>query len=351
MRLNIIAIILLVKFSTLSAQCTVNNENGTCNGQCISSGIIGGQSFKVCDTGELEEISLTFIESGPNVQFVLRFYEGIGFSTPIWTTGVFTVTSTMPTIYDLSSGTGSNSVIVDNIYSFSIESVGTKLAFNIYECTAQDSYPDGTRLNCFGNPMSGQDARFRLAINGSALPVELTSFTGEVSTQSVILKWNTASELNNLGFEVQKSQNARDWKIIDFVEGRGTTNDLNKYQHKDSNPYSGINYYRLKQIDFDGAFEFSKIIAIEYNGKNEIIKVYPNPSNRIVNIQVDNPLSQRMEIRVVDNLGRTVWESGLIEDALSWSKEMEIKRNGIYFITAQIGNEILFERLLIMDEH
>jgi len=183
------------------------------------------------------------------------------------------------------------------------------------------------------------------------LPVELIDFYGKMVDNEINLNWTTASELNNLGFEIHKSGNGRDWQIIDFIEGQGTTNEAQEYQYKDLNSYARINYYRLKQIDFDGAFEFSKTISIEYKGKNEIIKVYPNPSNRVVNIQLDNPLSQRMEIRIVDNVGRTVWESGLIEDALNWRKEIEIKRNGIYFITTQIGNETFFERLLVMDEH
>lgn len=184
----------------------------------------------------------------------------------------------------------------------------------------------------------------------SVLPVELIEFVGSFFDNRVNLKWSTASELNNLGFEIQKSKNARDWDNINFVEGRGTTTEVNKYQYVDLNPFSRINYYRLKQIDFDGAFEYSKVIAVEYENLKWNINVFPNPSNGLINLNVNNPSNQRMKIKISDNLGRKVWESDLIEGESNWRKEIEIKRKGIYFVTTQIGDEIQYKRIIITDE-
>lgn len=184
----------------------------------------------------------------------------------------------------------------------------------------------------------------------SALPVELMDFKGALGNDRINLIWKTASELNNSGFEIQKSKNGRDWQIIDFVEGQGTTTEFNEYQYEDLNPFSGINYYRLKQIDFDGAFEFSKVIAVEYDNSERSINVFPNPSNGLINLQIDNPSSQRMKIKISDNLGRKIWESELVEGESNWRKEIEIIGNGIYFVTAQIGNEIFYERAVITNE-
>jgi hypothetical protein len=181
----------------------------------------------------------------------------------------------------------------------------------------------------------------------SSLPVELLSFKGNLVDNQIILDWITASELNNLGFEIQKSNEGREWRIIDFVEGQGTSAIINEYRYNDLSPLSGINYYRLKQIDFDGAFEYSDVIAIEYANSEKNIQIFPNPSNKLINIQINNPSNQRMRIKATDNLGRTIWESGLIEGESNWRKEMEFERNGIYFITAQIGDEIVTKRVLI----
>lgn len=184
----------------------------------------------------------------------------------------------------------------------------------------------------------------------SVLPIELTQFSGKVYNKKIDLTWEVASELNNSGFEVQKSENGNDWRIINFVEGRGTTNEVKIFQYQDENPFSGVNYYRLKQIDFDGAFAYSEVIAIEYISLEKNINVFPNPSNGFVNLKIDNPSNQRIKIKVSDNLGRIIWKTELIESESYWRKEIEFNRNGIYFVAAQIGDEIYCERVIITYE-
>lgn len=186
--------------------------------------------------------------------------------------------------------------------------------------------------------------------NFNLLPVELIEFNGKLKGKGINIFWQTASELNNLGFEVQKSRNGSDWEIIDFVEGQGTSYEINEYQYRDLNPFSGINYYRLKQIDFDEVFEYSKVISVEYNILERSIDIFPNPSNGLINIQIDNPLSQKMKIKILDNLGREVWVSEIIEEDSNWKKEIEITGKGLYFVTAQIGNEMYYKRVIITDE-
>ena len=173
---------------------------------------------------------------------------------------------------------------------------------------------------------------------------------GSSKDNKINLFWRTATEINNAGFEVQKSMNGRGWKIIDFVAGQGTTSEINEYQFQDLNPLSGINYYRLKQIDFDEAFEYSKVITVEYSNSKRNITVFPNPSSGLINLQIDNPLNQRIKINISDNLGRKVWENELIESESNWRKEIEINGNGVYFVTVQIGDEIHYERVIITDE-
>ena len=189
---------------------------------------------------------------------------------------------------------------------------------------------------------------FQLWVKGDAtLPVELVDFQGNVNDNQIQLNWETASELNNSGFEIHKSNNGKDWETIDFAVGQGTTIETSTYQYEDLSPLIGANYYRLKQIDFDGAFEYSKVIVVEYNIDDNNIRIFPNPSNAIINLQIDNPANQRLQIKILDNLGRIIKDSEIIEGENNWQQEMEIKEKGIYTIAIQIGNEIFYKRIVI----
>ena len=128
--------------------------------------------------------------------------------------------------------------------------------------------------------------------NIAVLPVELTYFKGKSTTEGSLLTWQTATEENNEGFEIQHSANGRDWNNIGFVLGNGTTQEIQNYQFIDQNPKSGINYYRLKQIDlptgqagFDGQFEYSNIIHLTTEqSNNTTIQLFPNPVTDELNI-------------------------------------------------------------------
>lgn len=108
-----------------------------------------------------------------------------------------------------------------------------------------------------------------------------------------MISWSTAWELNNKGFEIQRSTDALNFETLDFIEGVGNSNTIQSYIYFDRNPKS-INYYRLKQIDFDGKFEYSKIISTKSNIESEVL-VYPNPfesnltfSENVTNVKLFN---------------------------------------------------------------
>jgi hypothetical protein len=118
----------------------------------------------------------------------------------------------------------------------------------------------------------------RFTASATLLPVELSYFRGQATTEGNLLTWQTASEKNNDGFEIQHSVNAQEWEALDFVKGNGTTLDVQNYAFTDEQALIGKNYYRLKQVDFDEKFEYSNIVEITI-GKlsNPTINIYPNP--------------------------------------------------------------------------
>jgi hypothetical protein len=140
-----------------------------------------------------------------------------------------------------------------------------------------------------------------------ALPVELTTFQGRLINKAVHLTWQTASEENNEGFEIERSSNGQDWEIIGFVQGNGTTMEVFNYEFIDNQPSNGTNYYRLKQLDYDGSFEYSDVLNIEYRTRNIEYRIFPNPANDFLTIEIEEPTTfQILNAQGQEVLARTL---------------------------------------------
>jgi hypothetical protein len=126
---------------------------------------------------------------------------------------------------------------------------------------------------------------FIVASDATALPVELLYFYGEKEGENVCLDWQTATELNNSDFEIEWSTDGINFEKIGEVAGNGTTTEIQFYDFLHKNPVNGFNYYRLKQVDFDGAFEYSEVITITMERLNDkIVNIFPNPVRNELNI-------------------------------------------------------------------
>ena len=155
----------------------------------------------------------------------------------------------------------------------------------------------------------------------NTLPVELISFNLSPKDNSINLQWQTASELNNNGFEIQRSEDAESWEKIGFVKGNGNSNTIQNYTFNDNSP-KVFNYYRLKQIDFDGAFKYSDIKFLKL-GQTLTINISPNPVANILNIDVDNA----QQIDIYDVAGKLVKHYS----AFSQSIDVSDFTRGVYF--------------------
>ena len=142
--------------------------------------------------------------------------------------------------------------------------------------------------------------------NQTPLPVELLSFDAELmDNQHVKLNWQTASEINNDFFTIERSSNGNNWQEVNKIKGAGNSSSRLRYSDIDYNPYNGLSFYRLKQTDFDGQFEYSKIISthIKNNEKSQV-KIYPNPSNN--QIILEGSPSELEEIEIYNSLGQNM---------------------------------------------
>jgi hypothetical protein len=205
-----------------------------------------------------------------------------------------------------------------------------------------------------------------------AIPVELISFTSEVEEDVVTLFWQTATETNNSGFEVERSQLSKvksqtDWERIGFVEGKGTTTEIQSYSFTDK-PEPGIYKYRLKQIDFDGSFEYSQEIEAEAKAPNvfSLEQNFPNPFNPSTTIRYSIPnviasgakQSQMVTLKVYDILGNEVatlvneeQTAGTYEVEFNTSSSFRLVRNltsGIYFYQLKAGSFIETKKMIFL---
>ncbi len=209
-----------------------------------------------------------------------------------------------------------------------------------------------------GNP---EDA----CINGSGLPdylrndnlpVELASFEAEANPASATIQlgWTTVSELNNAGFYIEHARHNAAFETIGFVEGFGTTHEVQVYQYKVPMPETGVHRFRLKQVDVDGAFEYSPVVEVVVDGPEalRLSDAYPNPFVSDLTFTLNLSERQQVEVSVYDVLGRQVarvhegWLAGgtsvdlHVEAGSEWP-------NGVYLIEVQ-GETLRTTRTVVL---
>ena len=160
-------------------------------------------------------------------------------------------------------------------------------------------------------PIAGVSGRSLREYDLSIVPVELTSFVANVVERSVVLNWTTATEVNNQGFEIQRSEDAARFSNIGFVPGFGTTTEPKSYSYIDQSVNSGIYYYRLKQIDYDGSFTYSDVAEVEVSLPTvfSLEQNYPNPFNPTTSIQFSLPVDAQVKINIYNLVGEKVAEA------------------------------------------
>jgi hypothetical protein len=151
------------------------------------------------------------------------------------------------------------------------------------------------------------EPRALLLRTNEPVPVELISFIASANNSIINLNWSTATELNNSGFEVQRKVGTSDWSSIGFIIGSGTTTTQNNYSYTDQNPFVGNNIYRLKQIDYDGTFEYSQEVEVELVPFEYVLQQnYPNPFNPTTTVNFNIPKEDFVNVTIFNSLGEKV---------------------------------------------
>lgn len=167
------------------------------------------------------------------------------------------------------------------------------------------------------------------------LPIELTSFEASPSENNIELRWETASEKNNAYFAIEKSRTGVTFTEIGRLKGAGTSSHQHKYSFTDAEPFEGLSYYRLKQIDIHGENEYSEILAVSVKNNPEEVSLFPNPSEGKINLKFPQKIMSTLQrLLVFDETGIIVYEKYFQGKHSENTMELDLSHlhKGFYFI-------------------
>ncbi|MEO1435699.1 MAG: T9SS type A sorting domain-containing protein [Bacteroidota bacterium] len=150
----------------------------------------------------------------------------------------------------------------------------------------------------------------------AALPVEMAYFEAYKQDRQVDLRWETETEVQNAYFEVERSADGSNFEVLTRIEGAGTTNLAQQYHYLDENPMETSNYYRLRQVDYDGSYEYSEVKHIEFEAYQGEISLFPNPTTDQLSIKLPEQLDGTVQIEIFDASGKRVYQDDRSADYL-----------------------------------
>ena len=184
---------------------------------------------------------------------------------------------------------------------------------------------------------TGSFSPFGMGGSGGPLPVKLLYFNATNESNLGQINWATASEINNDYFNIEKSPDGTNFKIIGKIYGAGNSQQILKYAFTDSNLLQGLNYYRLKQTDYDGKFSYSPVDVISYSSEQKesvSLNIYPVPAFDFINIDINSQTDLETPLRIINIFGKIVVEKNVT--LIRGQNHLDINLNelseGIYFI-------------------
>lgn len=248
------------------------------------------------------------------------------------------------TIYSASTPAGSKTtfgnLVITNLSGVNLESdLGIKSSINF--SSGGFLIPNNNTIYLNGNLYNGP------------LPVELSSFSATKSESGIKLNWRTETEVNNYGFEIFRSNHNDDWSRVGFVQGHGNSNSPKEYSFYDENLSAGKYSYKLKQLDTDGKFEFSKIIEIEF-GSPQVFNLsqnYPNPFNPSTTIEYSVSEQSLINLTIYNSLGEKIKEL-VNEEKAPGVYIVEFNgqdlSSGTYIYRIQSGNYVSTKKMILI---
>ena len=186
----------------------------------------------------------------------------------------------------------------------------------------------------------------------ATLPVELSDLSIKAKGSTLVLSWRTESEINNQGFEIQRSIDGKKFKKVDFVAGSGTSSAVSEYSFTDNKVRKNqMYYYRLKQVDFDGRFDLTKIVSEKVVSQQavEVYDIFPNPTSISAQLNLSINDEQQVQVHVYDQMGKMVnsQKHTLLGGNHSLNLDISNMRAGIYYVKTLVNGETFYRKLVI----
>lgn len=231
-----------------------------------------------------------------------------------------------------------------------VDNSGEACVTGYFQGSNVDFDPDpATTFNLSSSAIGDYDlfvASYKPDALGISLPVELTDFQVRAMDGKAHLEWQTASEFNNFGFHIEWSTNNRNWEEIDFVFGNGDSFEKHSYAFIHENPRVGINYYRLKQVDYDGVFEYSDVVSVQLAVGSWQLAVHPNPvQNGELTLYIPDETFENATLEIFNTVGQLV-QAELLTHSES-TLRLDDFPTGVYLFSLTMGRQRVVERVMV----
>lgn len=253
--------------------------------------------------------------------------------------GIMTGSNVEPAVDTDFDGVGDGTTITDVFfqYSRSIANPGSETILNL-----RISF---TKLNDGDEDIAIDDIK----VTGELIPtpVTLTSFEAKLfETKSINLTWQTASEENNDYFSIEHSTDGNSFREIATQVGNGTTSLVQNYSFLHKDVENGLHYYRLKQVDFDGKYEYTNIVTAKVSHSNGDIFLTPNPTSNVILIQTKTPFERDADFQILNMQGQVVLSSVLQEGVTDLELNIADFPVGIYYLQLFVDNDVMMKKII-----
>jgi hypothetical protein len=180
-------------------------------------------------------------------------------------------------------------------------------------------------------------------VNAGALPISLDRFLAKSSSNSILLSFTTATERDNAYFDIERSGNGLTFKKIGAIKGAGTSLTPQNYTFIDEMPLRGINYYRLKQVDFDNKFAYSSILRVQF-GQTSGITLYPTPVSDMMNIRLEQSFDTDAQWEIIDMMGRILSNGVFAAEQIEQRIPVNNLSEGVYVFRLTDGQKVITQQ-------